>query len=655
MLDLCGSRFGPTHPAGVVQPTIDASGAKINGPVRLANGFASEGEVSFLGAEIGGNLECMNSYFRNLGRPALTAGSAKIAGSAHLDNGFSAEGEVSFYGAEIGGDLNCDNGSFNNPGQRALTAALAKIAGNARLGNDFGAEGEVSFYRAEIGGDVVCAKGTFTNTGKTALTAAGANVKGAVFLSYGFRADGEVQLDGAEIAIHLQCNNGVFRNPGKFALIAERAKIHGTVFLNGCSADGEVRFSADGEVRFLGAEIGGDLECHNGSFNNPGQPALTAGSAKIAGSAHLDNGFSAEGEVSFYGAEIGGDVVCRKSAFANTGKTALTAGSAKIGGAVSLGNGFNAKGEIQLTRTDIRGDLSVVEADLSAVQLKVDRTAIGGSLFFKDVTTGPNTQIDFSDTTCNVLVDDEKSWPPAGNLILEGFTYRLLRTPRTASSRLDWLRRRLPAAEQKRNGEFRPQPYRKLAEVLRAQGHDDDAKKILIGMAEDRRKWGGLSRWSRGWEWILGATIDYGYRPFRAGIWLLVLWLIGLLLFWAGYWAQVMVPSNKDAFAEFAVHGVVPGWYEPFSSLIYAVDTALPVISFGQRDRWLPAGHPCGTPSSWDPNQITCRPELKGRLGSYTRAALTATLPIYRWVHLALGWFLASLFVAGITGLVKRE
>jgi hypothetical protein len=179
--------------------------------------------------------------------------------------------------------------------------------------------------------------------------------------------------------------------------------------------------------------------------------------------------------------------------------------------------------------------------------------------------------------------------------------------------------------------------------VLRAQGHEDDSKKILIGMADDRRKWGGLGRPSRAWEWILGATIGYGYTPLRASVWLAALWLIGSLLFWAGYRERVMLPSNKDAFAKFVTTGDAPGWYEPFSPIIYTADTLLPVISFGQRDRWFPDGRLCKPVDTASPaDEITC-------------PALAATLSIYRWVHLALGWVLALLFVAGITGFVKRE
>jgi hypothetical protein len=35
--------------------------------------------------------------------------------------------------------------------------------------------------------------------------------------------------------------------------------------------------------------------------------------------------------------------------------------------------------------------------------------------------------------------------------------------------------------------------------------------------------------------------------------------------------------------------------------------------------------------------------------------ALATALAVYRWFHIALGWFLATMLVAGISGLVGRE
>jgi hypothetical protein len=82
------------------------------------------------------------------------------------------------------------------------------------------------------------------------------------------------------------------------------------------------------------------------------------------------------------------------------------------------------------------------------------------------------------------------------------------------------LRRQLLTDMAHRGARFRPQPYGQLASALRAQGLDADAKAVLIGMALDRRKWGGLR--SRAWQWVLWATIRNGYQPIPAGISLLV-------------------------------------------------------------------------------------------------------------------------------------
>jgi hypothetical protein len=70
--------------------------------------------VRFLGAEIGGNLECGDASFQNKGGSALTLSGAKIMGQVLLNRGFQANGEVRLPGAEIGGNLDC-NGDTGRP------------------------------------------------------------------------------------------------------------------------------------------------------------------------------------------------------------------------------------------------------------------------------------------------------------------------------------------------------------------------------------------------------------------------------------------------------------------------------------------------------------------------------------------------------------
>jgi hypothetical protein len=103
----------------------------------------------------------------------------------------------------------------------------------------------------------------------------------------------------------------------------------------------------------------------------------------------------------------------------------------------------------------------------------------------------------------------------------------------------------------------------------------------------------------------------------------------------------------------------LPGQYDPFCALVYAVDAGLPIISFGQRDRWHP-GVPAARPATgggvygticnasftrhWDPHRVWV-----------DAPALVTWLTMYRWFHIALGWFLATMLLAGISGLVGRE
>ena len=215
---------------------------------------------------------------------------------------------------------------------------------------------------------------------------------------------------------------------------------------------------------------------------------------------------------------------------------------------------------------------------------------IDGDLDMRGLQCISDTVVDLEDTSCNMIdakEDAKEAWPSAGNLKLDGFVYRRLRDPLTPAARLDWIRRGLPSDAAERRRGFRPQPYRQLAGVLRAHGLDAEAKKVLIGMARDRLRWTELGSLAHFWQWILWITIRNGHQPLRAGLWLLILWLGGFLAFGVGYQMQVMVPSERFAYEGFT-HGALPEYYAPFCAIVYSIDTSLPIIGFGQKDRWHP-------------------------------------------------------------------
>jgi len=324
-IDLSDARLRGLYLWGTEIGELRASGVIVSGDVCLNNGFRATGGVRLLGAEIGGSLNCGGACFEPALNEtgALSADRIKVLGSVFLCDGFRATGEVTMLGAEIGGSLNCGQDACFEPtseGVAALSADRAKISGSVALRKGFKASGEVRLLGAEIGGNLECTNGAFfepVSEYTDALTADGAKVSGTVFLSNGFNATGKVRLPGAEIGGNLECSNDARFEPASEntdALIADGAKVSGGVYLS----DG---FTATGEVRLLGVEIGGSLNCSNACFApmSNDADALVADGAKVSGTVFLRNGFTATACVMMPNLFVGGNFDCSQGIFANKG------------------------------------------------------------------------------------------------------------------------------------------------------------------------------------------------------------------------------------------------------------------------------------------------------------------------------------------------
>jgi hypothetical protein len=233
------------------------------------------------------------------------------------------------------------------------------------------------------------------------------------------------------------------------------------------------------------------------------------------------------------------------------------------------------------------------------------------------------------------LVDDAARWPAPGHLRLDGFVYTAIAGPIDAKARLAWLARQPPAP-------FRPQPYLQLANVLRESGHEADAKRVLIAKERARRTHGGLSRVARGWNWLLEVTIGYGYQPWRALIWAGVWVVIGGSLFGWGYEQGIVIPTKAEAYHPDKTTRQEPAFYPAFNRWLYALDTFVPIINFGQKDYWAP--------------EVACNRSGLLRGGGIRLCVLgIRALYLYRWLHIVAGWVLITLVVTGFTNLVRRE
>lgn len=310
----------------VTHKGIDIEGVFIEGKIGL--GFAKISfPLSLLRCNIkeGIDIQHAEMTFLNLGGThtgPVTAYEATVRRGVYLRNGFEAEGEVRFLGAEIGGNLDCENGKFRNKDGKALSADGATVRGGVFLRNGFEAEGEVRFLGAEICGNLSCVDGKFRNKDKRAISADGVRVRGSVYLRDSFEAEGEVRFLGAEIGGNLECDNGKFKNEDGKALNADKVEVRGAVYLrNG--------FESEGEVNFIGAKIGSNLECDRGKFRNKGGYALSADGARVEGHVYFRGGFKVEGVVSFVAAEVRRYFIWRE--IVDTKDVELDLRSARIG------------------------------------------------------------------------------------------------------------------------------------------------------------------------------------------------------------------------------------------------------------------------------------------------------------------------------------
>ncbi|MEU8710576.1 oxidoreductase [Streptomyces sp. NPDC048663] len=193
------------------------------------------------------------------------------------------------------------------------------------------------------------------------------------------------------------------------------------------------------------------------------------------------------------------------------------------------------------------------------------------------------------------LVDRATSWPGPGRLHMGGFAYENLvpQGPFPLTRRLDWV-----AAA---TAEYNPEPYERLATVLRAAGEDEDAREVQL--AKQRRRRETLPVAAKLWGYAQDLTVAYGYRPGRAAVWMAVLWAAGTLAF-----AHAPHPPMDS--------GGHPVW----DPALFVLDLLLPVIDLGQVGQWRLSG------------------------GWQWAAA----------VMILLGWILATTVAAGATRLLRR-
>jgi hypothetical protein len=264
---------------------------------------------------------------------------------------------------------------------------------------------------------------------------------------------------------------------------------------------------------------------------------------------------------------------------------------AELGSSVLL-DGFAATGAALFLGARIGGDLNVVGARIGS--LSVVQTEVAGQLILRE---SSSSGVTFVSSEAGMLTDEPGSWSAVAPYRLDGLAYARLATPGDVAQRVRWLRS---------TAAYEPTAWLQLASVLRASGREGDATRVLIAMQNDRLRRGGLSPAARLGRQILRITIGHGYRPWLAGLWAAVVVAAFAIVVWQ---APERFVAAKDG-----VHGLP-------QPLVYAADTFLPIVDFGQAGDWDATG--------------------------WTRWAA--------WAVIAVGWALTTIFVGGFTKLVRSS
>lgn len=453
------------------------------------------------------------------------------------------------------------------------------------------------------------------------------------------RIGGDIDFTGSVLGEKRSICNAEEDEDCNVIVDCQNIQVGGSIYLDACTVWGAINLT--------GAEIDADLDCGKCHLDGLGNASLLLEKAVIAGSIFFVDGFQSIGELWINNAVVkngiyaqGGIFKSRESVIPGSGQTAIMIENSQILGesyfarADKNGHGCSAEG-VSLQDSDFR-----ILSFLGKVS--------GSGLNLKNAKV-----IEFTDLAAN--------WPRNGTLHLDGFVYERLRDQENPDKisvddarlgRLVWLR--LDPGKS-------PQPYMQLAQVLKEQGDDFGATKVLTEMEarlnRDRPRLGRT-------EGDLLIPFSYGYAPQNA-IWLLLgVTGLGWIIYRRSFVAGIITPTEKDAYKDFRSTKQTPSHYPRFSAFIYSLENTFPLVDLGQSSRWQPDPDSVPVPvvakQSLGPEDIErhTRPSLRilvrRSLNYLTRPLTAQQLRVFLWAQILVGWLLATLFVAGITGLIRR-
>jgi cytoskeletal protein CcmA (bactofilin family) len=512
--------------------------------------------------------------------------------------------------ARINGQLDLHEAKLMSPNEGDQAALLAEGLHVAGLMNceNVNTIGPICLIKADIGDQLVLSGSNLTSRHRhryRTLSADGLRVAGGMYCRQ-MHSIGEFRLSDAKIYGQFSLSDAILSNP-------DRAD-HLTLNADGLYVEGSMsceKLRSTGEIRLVGAGIGGQLALPGAILSNPDHPehrTLNADRIHVGGGVYCQN-LESVGEVRLLGGAIDGQLVLTDARFTNPDHSdhkTISADRVRISGSMFCQN-LRSTGEITLAGARVDGQLIFREANLrnstGSYVLAAEGLSVGEAFVLEPIAT--KGEINLSLGRIGTWVDNDIARKTPTRC--EGLQYDRLvpaSPDLTARNRIAWIRRS-PLG-------YTPQPYNQLAAVYRAEGHDNLARKVLVSSLTARRRKQPLWNPNRAIGLIFNILVGYGYRPWRALYWLVVVAALGTLV--------VSHLHNGAHQHQFTHTRGAPA----FNSFYYTLSLLLPVVAFGND-----LGY-----SNWT---------ARG-----TAQTVSAAL-------ICVGWIITTAVAAGVASILKRS
>ncbi|MEV0705491.1 hypothetical protein AB0I53_47325 [Saccharopolyspora sp. NPDC050389] len=584
--------------------------AEVRGSVYAWDGFCCEGSLDIRHATVSGQLRFDEAKISQPSEIAIFLDWSEVAGGVEALGRVEVTGAVNLVGTRIGGAFRFCNAEVHGRSDFAINAFGASFGTGFRLESGTRVTEKVSLANCTISGDVILDKidavavdlakctvsghvsftaGKLTNSGATVLNIGNCDISGDVFLDE-MHVVGGLRMTGNKVGGDLDLQGSSLTGPGRGEYVGYFADttVGGTLWANdGFKCSGALRMVnlVASFVTFRGAELiaPGDvaLNCSNLTLDN-----LVLADVTVDGGVAVVS--SAIGHVlRFTSASVTGGA--RRTDPEEVGSFSLDLVGTTVGRRLNL--------------TESRFDHKVILTDASVGQdIRLDDAVLGGTggcaLDGARLTAAvlrllpaavPNGSVHLANAQVELLLDRADAWPRGTEIDLAGFAYARLGSGMTLHERLAWLEAATPQLE--------PGPYEKLATCLTAAGNDDDARMVRLAAIRRSYKERGsrkpaqrllprLLDWlgylfRRLWGALQDSVLGYGYRPMRAVVLFVVMWLAGGAAFALG-----SGPCLRSGIPEPGPCPVKLDEHPTWDAFLYALDLLIPLIDLGHEKAW---------------------------------------------------------------------